>query len=1349
MQYDFGFEPPFKSKLIYIMRINDEAHRGFLKIGEATVLGKEDPMQLTPLCHTLNVSAKTRIKKYTQTAGIVYDVLHTEVAMYYDKGRIKGFNDKHIHDILERSGIRKEYFNPEAKADEWFEVDLETAKHAIQAGKEGRLSLLPGEITKGLTPIEFRPEQREAIDKTKKQFKKSNQMLWNAKMRFGKTLSGLQVVKEMNFGRTLILTHRPVVDAGWFEDFNKIFYDTPKYRYGSKNNGESHASLEHLVVKDGVHYVYFASMQDLRGSSLVGGNFDKNHQVFATPWDLIIVDEAHEGTKTELGEAVMKELTKEQTKVLRLSGTPFNLFDDYKEDEIYTWDYVMEQRAKAEWDLTHFGDPNPYACLPRLNIYTYDLNKLLDGYGDSELAFNFREFFRVNEVGEFVHKKDVESFLNLICKKDADSNYPYSTEEYRDNFRHSLWIVPGVKAAKALSAMLQSHTVFSQFQIVNVAGEGDEDQERDDALELVNKAIGNKPEETYTITLSCGRLTTGVSVKAWTAVFMLAGSFSTAASSYMQTIFRVQTPATIGGKVKEECFVFDFAPDRTLKVIAETAKISSKAGKTTSDDRKAVGDFINFCPIIAYEGSKMISYDVPNMLQQLKKVYVERVVRNGFEDGYLYNGDLMCLDSLELQEFAKLKKIIGSTKAMPKSGEIDINNQGFTNEEHEQLEKAEEKKRKKKELTEEERRLIEEKAEKRKNRDTAISILRGISIRMPLMIYGADLTDESKEITLDNFTSLIDDGSWDEFMPKGVTKEIFEQFKKYYDPEVFCSAGKRIRAMAKAADALDIEDRIERITAIFNTFRNPDKETVLTPWRVVNMHLGDCLGGWVFYDETKEKQIVVPRFVDNGDVTREVFASDARILEINSKSGLYPLYMAYSIYRTRLQEKLDEADTMENTPERHLKVWDAVLRENIFVLCKTQMAKSITRRTLRGFRQAKVNTRYFEDLINQISNKTAKFVSQMKQGKNYWKANEDNDMKFTAIVGNPPYQVNQGSDKSSSNSAMAGAIYPLFIDAACKVNPTHISLITPSRWMTKSGRGISNEWVDKMLNANHFVAIFDYLNASDCFSGVEIKGGVNYFLFSSAYVGKCNYTLNHDGISTSKCEYLNASGMGVVIRDTTATNILQKIIDVEGDYTTNLNFSDLVAPNTLFCDCARGILNTNWDGYVLERDSVHDVKYYLNRNLVSDGYAWIAKEDMIKSFEVLDLHKVYIPEAAGTGQDMQVLGTPFYGEPHSICSQTYICIGYDHVKHNLSKEQCLNVISYIKTRFFRYMVSIKKKTQHAFASVYEFVPMQDFTSSSDIDWSKSVAEIDQQLYAKYGLDESEIAFIESKIKPME
>ena len=238
-----------------------------------------------------------------------------------------------------------------------------------------------------------------------------------------------------------------------------------------------------------------------------------------------------------------------------------------------------------------------------MNIYTYDLGKLLKSFVDEDVAFNFREFFRVNKEGKFLHKEDVRSFLDLICKEDKKSNYPYSKETYRNNFRHSLWMVPGVKEARALSAMLKEHPVFGQFEIVNVAGDGDEEERYEGALKAVEKAITDKPQETYTITLSCGRLTTGVSVPAWTAVFMLAGSFNTSASSYMQTIFRVQTPATINGKIKEECFVFDFAPDRTLKVIAETAKISSKAGKTSSSDRETMGEFLNFCPIISVDGS--------------------------------------------------------------------------------------------------------------------------------------------------------------------------------------------------------------------------------------------------------------------------------------------------------------------------------------------------------------------------------------------------------------------------------------------------------------------------------------------------------------------------------------------------------------------------------------------------------------------------------------------------------------------------------------------------------------------------------------------------------------------------
>ena len=1074
MKYFFSL----KLKLIYVFRINDAAHEGCLKIGEATC-DDESVIGLAPNSKPLNEAARKRINQYTQTAGIRYDLLHTELTLY-NRGGLRSFNDKEVHAVLERSGVKRKVFDKENKANEWFMTNLDVVKRAIAAVKEGKDSLSPGEVTNGRSPIVFRPEQREAIEKTERQFRKGNQMLWNAKMRFGKTLSALQVVKDMDFKRTLILTHRPVVDSGWFEDFGKIFYDRNDFAYGSKNNGESHANLERRAKIEGLHYVYFASMQDLRGSELVGGNFDKNNEVFATSWDLVIVDEAHEGTQTELGKAVMAELVKEDTKVLRLSGTPFNLLDDFKENEIYTWDYVMEQRAKLEWDKTHFGDPNPYAALPAMNIYTYDLGRLLKEFVDEDVAFNFREFFRVDKDGGFVHERDVSAFLNLLTKEDKESCYPFASEEYRNVFRHTLWMVPGVKEARALSALLQRHPVFQHFHIVNVAGDGDEDEENRGALEMVNEAIGKDPDTTRTITLSCGRLTTGVSVPAWTAVFMLSGSYNTAASSYMQTIFRVQTPATINGRVKEQCYVFDFAPDRTLKVLAETAKISAKAGKTSQDDRKTMGDFLNFCPVISIEGSRMDKFDVPRMLEQLKKVYVERVVRNGFEDNSLYNDELLKLGDLELQEFDDLKRIIGQTKAMPKTNQVDINNQGLTGEEYEEKEKLE--KKPKKELTEEEKRRLEELKKKTKNREAAISILRGISIRMPLLIYGAELDDEDDEITIDNFAEKIDPRSWEEFMPKGVSKQKFNAFKKYYDPDIFCAAGKRIRAMAKAADKLSVEERIGRITDIFSTFRNPDKETVLTPWRVVNMHLGDCLGGYCFYDKEYEHTLDEPRFIDHGKVTAEVFTSDARILEINSKSGLYPLYMAYGIYRARLKDSTISADTLEEQQA----VWDKVVAENIFVVCKTPMAKSITKRTLVGFRKAKTNMYAPGDLVNKIKNQPELFIKKVHDL-------AGDNMKFNAVVGNPPYQEVVEQKENSNGQKVSISIFQYFQMISERLGK-YTSLIYPgARWIHRSGKGLEKFGLAQ-INDCHLMMLEFFPYSTDVFKDVAIADGLSIVL---------------------------------------------------------------------------------------------------------------------------------------------------------------------------------------------------------------------------------------------------------------
>jgi hypothetical protein len=330
----------------------------------------------------------------------------------------------------------------------------------------------------------------------------------------------------------------------------------------------------------------------------------------------------------------------------------------------------------AKWEEEHPGEKNPYEELPQMNIFTFDLSERIPTsyrYVTEDSAFNFREFFRTwtgdinvdfyripegKSVGDFVHEDDVYAFLSLITKDDPDSNYPFSTDEYRDMFAHTFWMVPGVKEARALSALIKRHPGFEGFEVVNIAGDGDEEKPYDEALALVKSSIKSHPK---TITLSCGRLSTGVTVREWTGVMMLSGSSSTAASGYMQTTFRVQSPGFINGKQKKNCYVFDFAPDRTLKVIADVHRITHRGTQGDEKTKQALGEFINFCPVIAIEGTVMRTYDVPEMMRQIKRISVDAAINSGFDDDTIYISDAgMHLDKFDENILRKLSD--GSTE---------------------------------------------------------------------------------------------------------------------------------------------------------------------------------------------------------------------------------------------------------------------------------------------------------------------------------------------------------------------------------------------------------------------------------------------------------------------------------------------------------------------------------------------------------------------------------------------------------------------------------------------------------------------------------------------------------------
>ena len=517
-----GIETSYRSKIndystgeyqiIYIYSLPDvTTHIGDLKIGKASISAstytntpKEERDKL------LKHEVKKRIKEQVGTPDLNYQLEFYALGIANDGG---SFMDYAVHKVLQRSGFEKVHHTKDKKSGgEWFHISLATAISAFKAVQEGRQSLDSNKIVTNDENIVFRKgSQTDAIDKTIKAIKKGKKhFLWDAKMRFGKTLSAMEVAKRMNYGKVLIITHRPEVNEDWFSDFNLLFKNTD-YHYGSRERGLDILTLQdqYLEKSNGEHanpFIYFASIQYLRHKVQP---FEKR-AIIEESWDMLIVDEADEGIKTALSDEIISQIKRKFT--LMLSGTPFNLLEDYDSDEIYSWDYTKEQELKAKWHELYPDEPNPYYKLPKLSIYTYELNKYLETEQFKNLydkAFNFKEFFQTDKDGNFVYEKYIKKFLDLLVKPSM-SNFPYSTPTFYNNLRHTLWMVPGVKEAKALSKLLDQHPLFGYkdengkrlFNIANIAGDGDEEVVERESRKIVYKAITKHPDNAHSITIS-------------------------------------------------------------------------------------------------------------------------------------------------------------------------------------------------------------------------------------------------------------------------------------------------------------------------------------------------------------------------------------------------------------------------------------------------------------------------------------------------------------------------------------------------------------------------------------------------------------------------------------------------------------------------------------------------------------------------------------------------------------------------------------------------------------------------------------------------------------------------------
>lgn len=606
----------------------------------------------TKIGYTEQDNVEDRIKQQTYTADVIANYEWSGNAIFENTN--KRFTDKQFHAYLRKLGIQQE------EGKEWLHIEPKPAKEHFRDFRENQ-----GIINdlKEISPYTLREEQEEAVTKALEYFNnhENGGFLWNCKPRFGKTLSTYDLCKRLDAQNVLIVTNRPAISTSWYSDYAKFlgtksgFYfvsedgnlkEKPHVLSREKYEGlkESNKNNKNFKFK----CIEFISLQDLKGSMYFGGTFNKLEHVRATRWDLLVIDEAHEGVDTYKTDRAFNNIRRKNT--LHLSGTPFKALasDKFSSDAIYNWTYADEQKAKTEWNKE---EENPYETLPKLNLFTYQMSEIvkdkikqgIDINGEAEeYAFDLNEFFKTSESGRFIHGDSVDAFLDALTKQEK---FPFSTEELRNELKHTFWLLNRVDSAKELAKKLKNHPVFKDYEIILAAGDGKVGE--DDIVENTksyHKVVNAIAENDKTITLSVGQLTTGITIPEWTAVLMLSNVKSPAL--YMQAAFRAQNGHLFlepNGEFrrKENAYVFDFDPARTLNIFERFANDLSPrttSGRGTEEDHKQnVRELLNFFPVYGEDDEgKMIELDAAKVLRIPRKIRSKEVVRRGFMSNFLF-----------------------------------------------------------------------------------------------------------------------------------------------------------------------------------------------------------------------------------------------------------------------------------------------------------------------------------------------------------------------------------------------------------------------------------------------------------------------------------------------------------------------------------------------------------------------------------------------------------------------------------------------------------------------------------------------------------------------------------------
>lgn len=757
---------------IYAYSVPTLEYKGLLKIGYTTI------------------GAETRVKQQFNIKGAgapLFNIELEESAMRND-GAI--FTDKDVHRFLKKNG----YVN--LNNSEWFRCDVSDVKRALASLRLGQLFDL-----ERVNSFQMRPEQEKAVTKTsnyfnsfKDQNERTPHFLWNAKMRFGKTFASYQLALKQGWNKVLILTFKPAVQSAWEEDL-LTHIDFQGWQFVTKDN------MNKQQVDHDKPIVCFGSFQDFLGKNELGGIKAKNEWVHKTNWDCVILDEYHYGAwresakdlfegeeKNEIlfGDGIGREYFDEEKMPIKtraylyLSGTPFRAIEtgEFIEEQIYNWTYSDEQRAKREWK----GDNNPYASLPKMVLLTYQLPssiREIASKGEFD-EFNLNTFFAAEgnlEDAKFKYEDDVQKWLDLIrgaylgnkeemLKLSEKPPLPFSDSRLLSALQHTFWFLPSVASCFAMRNLIskRNNSFYHEYRVIVAAGSAAGLGVK--AIDPVLTAMDN-PVKTKTITLSCGKLTTGVSIKPWSGILILRDTSSP--ETYFQAAFRVQTPWTIKDPeelspnkeiiLKNECYVFDFAPDRALRQIAD---YSCRLNINESNTEKKVHEFINFLPVLAFDGSSMKQLDAAGILDIAMSGTTATLLARRWESPLLVNVDNNVLANL-LQNERALEALmsIEGFRNVNKDIQTIINKSDIVKQKQKEANNKEIPEKEKKEIKEAEK---EYKTLRKQIQDKLIKFI----TRIPIFMY---LTDY-REHTLKDVIEKIEPELF--YLVTGLDKDDFE-----------------------------------------------------------------------------------------------------------------------------------------------------------------------------------------------------------------------------------------------------------------------------------------------------------------------------------------------------------------------------------------------------------------------------------------------------------------------------------------------------------------------------------------------------------------------------------------------